>query len=387
MEAANGTFLLTKDQETVEAVSSALETDKQVTLTGVYSSLSELVVALEDSEVVAAMVDIDPDPSRMLAELDPIISRFPDTRFIVLAKQSQSELILEAMHVGARHVLVKESIPENLNDVLGQLIPTHQGRTRGHGSIITVLSGSGGSGATTVAINLANEFGLQVPSPALVVDMDCVYGAVGHYLGLSAQYGLQDVLTHNGHIDEELIVSTSQAYSSSLHVLLSSDSVTDEGPSPFQRDRLHGALETFKNTYYHTVIDSGHVSMNVAATLASASEATLLIFQLNVKDLAVVSKLLRGLTRQGVSPDTILPVANRYRNHGHGSTVTLEEAQRILGKTVEHMSNDYSGALRGIDRGQPLSEAAPRSSLRRDIANLASRLVNPSAMSECVTQR
>ena len=40
------------------------------------------------------------------------------------------------------------------------------------GNVITVLQASGGCGATTVAINLANELRLKTSEPVLTIDLD-----------------------------------------------------------------------------------------------------------------------------------------------------------------------------------------------------------------------
>ena len=377
MDGANGVLLVAKDPETVRAVTSALGSGKRPTLAKVCGDLPELTAQLEQSPAGIVVVDIDPAPRRALVELGPIVGRFSDTRFVVLSRELQSDLLLEAMQIGARHFLVKASIGADLTDVLRRLMPTGRTRTGGHGSLITVFSAGGGCGVTTLAINLANELGLEVSSPALVVDMDCAYGAVGSCLGLSGQYGLTDVLDHHGQIDEELVISTALVYSPSLHVLLSPASVNYSDPAPLHYDRLESALEAFRSAYYHTVIDAARVGMDVAAGLASASDATLLVFQLNVKELTTTRALLEALTRRGVPAESIMPVANRYRRRGR--TIEMAEAQNALGRPITPICSDFFTALRSINYGQPLAQTAPRSPLRRELQGLASRLVNSHA--------
>ena len=373
MDLPRGILLLTKDTQTVETVTEAMGSIKRLALEEVCTSLAGLVIQIEETSAVAVVVDIDPDPSGILRELDRIVGRFSDVVFIVLATQRDSDLILEAMQVGVRHFLAKDSVASDLAGVLKRLVPDSQAPAHGQGALVTVLSASGGCGATTMAINLANELGLESSSPALVADMDYAYGATASYLGLSGQYGLDNILTHEGLIDDELLLSTATVYSPSLHVLLSPVSINHDGPVPLQCDRLRDVLETFRNTYHYTVIDAARVPLEIAATLVAASKLRLLAFQLNVKDITNARSILEALARREISSESILPVANRYRRRNQ--IIILEEAEKALGMSVAQVSNDFSGALKCITHGQPLADVASRSVVRRDVQRLVSRVV------------
>src|SRR6185436_8948194 len=117
----------------------------------------------------------------------------------------QPELLLEAMQVGARHFLLKKSVPADLSNVLHRLCP--ESNVVAQGAAVTVLSAGGGCGATTVAVNLAAELqALDTDSrPALVADLDAHYGAVATYLGVDGEHGIYDLLTRAGALDGQLI--------------------------------------------------------------------------------------------------------------------------------------------------------------------------------------
>jgi Flp pilus assembly CpaE family ATPase len=51
--------------------------------------------------------------------------------------------------------------------------------------------------------------------------------------------------------------------------------------------------------------------------------------------------------------------------------VTLRDAQTALGGIeARTIRNDFKGAIRAVNFGQALAEAAPRSKIRRDLQNL-----------------
>src|SRR5204862_7500847 len=106
-------------------------------------SLPDLVRELNSGAARAVIVDLGATPERMLGLLDPIISRFADTRFVVMASQPRQELLLEAMQVGARHFVAKESSGTALASVLHKIIPNGTLRRGGHGFVATIPSASG----------------------------------------------------------------------------------------------------------------------------------------------------------------------------------------------------------------------------------------------------
>ncbi len=161
--------------------------------------------------------------------------------------------------------------------------------------------------------------------------------------------------------------------------------------------RLPGAC---RGAYAFSVIDapprSGLVSAGALTTvpgaepqlaLARAADAVLVVFQLNVKDIRTARRMIGELKAGGVDPGRIMAVANRWCRAGllgggrdRYSMISPEEASTALGgMEVIRLSNDYKSAIQSINFGQPLPESAPRSALRKDLRELALRLM-PSAI-------
>ena len=100
--------------------------------------------------------------------------------------------------------------------------------------------------------------------------------------------------------------------------------------------------------------------------------------QLTIKDIHGARNLRTTLLDRGVPAGRIIPVINRHRKRKQ--MISLEECRRALDvSNFELISNDYRNAVRGINFGQPLAEAAPMSSIRKDIRRLARTLALQSA--------
>lgn len=337
---------------------------------GVFRSLDDLLVAMDRSHAPAVVVDIDPKPSQMLSELDPIIMRHSGTRFIVLASQQRDDLMLQAMQAGARHFLLKDNITNDLLGVLQRLVPNTGTRNGTQGSIIAVLSCGGGCGATTLAVNLAAELHLAASESTLLIDMDACYGGAAGYVGVTASYGLADVLTDGDRIDSHLIQTTAVTYGDYFQMLVSPATVNIDSPATLPLEHLGRMLQMCRKSYMYTVVDAPRVSMEVAARLARASAMTYLMLELNVEDIRVARATYSALASRGIPPERILPLASRFR--GRREMISLAEAQRAIGSTqLGHLSNDYQSVLSSINYGKPLAANSPRSVLRQDIQNLA----------------
>jgi pilus assembly protein CpaE len=243
------------------------------------------------------------------------------------------------------------------------------------GSIITAFSAGGGCGATTVAINIANELRIQSEEPVLMIDMDQYYGAISNYLGIFGKYGIAEVLEHEGPIDKNLIATSATEYKENFDFLGTRPHLGDTNFKSFNEEHLRQALEACKHGYKYTVIDAPRGSKQVSDVLASMSNVILVVFQMTVKDIKTAKLLVEELKRIGIKPQKIVPVANRFRRRG--PTVPLEETKKVLGQeTLQHIRNDFKNVTNSMNVADFLSECAPRSGIRKDFQSLASKIYN-----------
>jgi pilus assembly protein CpaE len=378
---ARGVFLMTGDSQTEKQVGQSLlvggEHGLSIEIT--CRSLHDLVRELNNGAPAAVLVDIDNaqagGPERMLGLLDPVISRFAETRFVVLASKPRQDLLLEAMQVGARHFVAKESISADLVGILNRIIPSAGMRRGGHGFIAAVLSASGGTGATVLAVNLANELRQQSRGPTLLVDMDCFSGAAAGYLGLSPSYSMDVVLSDPERIDGDLIKSSSAIHEQNLYVLESPKVATKPHAPVVPYENLGRFIAACKDSFPYTVFDAPRLPLDVAAELASNSNLTLIPFELTVAGIRAARELMSALVGQGCSGELLTPVIARYKKPGvikSGVMISYEEACKALGRpSLGKIENDFAAAVESINFGKPLSQAAPRSVLRKAMTGLA----------------
>jgi len=367
-------LLMTKEDATANIVSSSLKSSPDVALAGVCRDIPELRACLSNTPNTQAVVaDIDPDPLQVLYDLSVITTTNPETRVVVISSVFNEKLILEAMQAGARHFLRKESITSEIDEVLERLLCCEAKKEVKLGNIISVFSSSGGCGATSAAVNLANELRLMSSGPVLVIDLDNCYGTVSAYLGITGQYGIAHVLSHKHPINKHLIESVAYNYMEDFHVLLNPAAIEDGEFKSLQYENLTAALQACRETCRYIVVDAPRVAESVATNLASVSKFALIVFQLTVKDLRFARAMMSSFTQSGTSPKRIIPPANRVKRIG--PLVRLEDSKEAMGlDSLHQIRSDWRKAMKSINRGQPLAQVARRSGIRRDFRKLAAKI-------------
>ena len=378
MDFKNQIYLLTHEAQTERQVRSALEPEHHFTLAGVCREMEQLRALMDKAAAGLVLVDVDPEPLERVADLMPLVNQYMFSRFVILTRDVSGNLVLRAMQAGVRHVQAKDGISSELPGVLHDLAPDSP-LGGSQGLMLTVLSASGGCGTTTLAVNAANEIQMAVGHEVLLVDLDYDYGAVASYLELHNPYGIAEVLAHRDVIDYHLIRSTAVRYAERLHALLSPASVNGMTVPPLRAEKLEQALRACRHAYAMTVVDAPRVGLDVAATLARSSEAVWIVLQPAVKDIRMTKALRAGLEGRGVPSDRIRVVVNRYKKSRQ--MISVEEIQKALRDVpLALLSNDYASVIRGINYGQPLSQAAPRCLLRRNLLDLVAPLAEQLAL-------
>jgi len=367
--------VLSKDQSLYESMMPIFVESDMTFQVSMCRDLVSLTNRLESRSVAFVLLDHDDEAASVMGDIESMTSRFVHTRFITLTSNLSNELVIKSMQSGIRHVQVKQFMNSELLDVLVRLLPDSNPTQSRPGKCFTVLSAGGGCGATTMVVNLAYELQINSPKPVLLIDMDYSYGSVASYLELNTRYGIADVLQHPGNIDENLIDTTSVQYTDALRVLISPASIDFSNSRDLEISQLSQVLAACKQSNGFTVIDAPRISMKAATSLGESSDATVVVFQPTVKDIRVAKSMITSLRNNGIPADRIRPVLNRYRKRKE--TITFDEAQEAIGEfPITRLSNDYASAVKSINFGKPLSVTAPRSALRKEMAQLSKDLTS-----------
>ena len=366
------TFLVTQDNNTIQAVQKVASNGSPIALDQVLSDLSRADDYLEQFQVTTGIVDIDPDPQGILAKLGYLIQHHPELCAVVVSNEITQELILSAMQVGARHFLQKGSVQNDLSGVMSRLLQHHMHK-RVDGSVVTVFSASGGCGATTLALNLAMEMRLASSRPVLMVDLDRAYGAVSTYLNVESKYGIEQVLGYEGRIDGHLLKSSSASYMDNYDVLLSASGNKEKKIDPTKSDKFKAMIQACHDSYAYTVIDAPRMDEQTVTELIELSDVAIVVFQLTIKDIKFARSLISLHKNMGLSEKKIIPLANRYEKWGH--MIHIDDWKQAIGvDDLFKVRSDWKSAISCLNQGKTLAEIAPKSVIRKDLQDLVMKI-------------
>lgn len=366
--------LLTRIKETVTSVQAALETSSVGKLTKVCEGLTELRTQLSKeisaADSVVAIVDIDEVSEHFMHELSKLTSAYVTVRFLVVATQFSEKLVLAAMQAGSKHFLRKSTIESELDTVLKVLFAYELEKPVWPGKVISVLSCSGGCGATTVAVNLAKELQLITEKHILIIDLDDYYGSVGLHLGLQGDYGIAHILGRDDMIDRHLIETCVISSTDGLDVLLSPAVAAGDKNNELKYENLSRAIAGCRESHDYVIVDAPRLPREALVALTQVSQVAIVVFQLTIKDIEFAKSMISFLADHGLLRERIVPVANRVWKRG--PFLKLRDGQQALGvDSICSIRNGLRKAIKSINQGKPLTSIAKWSKVHRDYHKLA----------------
>jgi pilus assembly protein CpaE len=317
---------------------------------------------------------LDPDPERVLPVLAQIAKKHPGVAILVISETTDGQVILSAMRAGIREFISKP-IDSNLLIAAVKKVTDHNEASAELGTLISVLSTSGGTGCSMLATNLAIELN-DLPGrqrPVALVDMDFRYGQLSTMLDLQADYTINDLCDTPEQLDPAMIDKAMVKHSSGLHLLAR--------PNQFgQADQITAAhcasvLSSLQQVYEYVVVDGPNRYDTGGLTVLDMSEVTLLVVQLLVPSVRNAHRMLSELQDGGYNLSRFRLVCNRAgRDAGH---LTVEHLQKTLNMKLTHqIPDDWKTVSSAINLGVPLMEHAPKSRVRMAIRELAEKICN-----------
>lgn len=246
---------------------------------------------------------------------------------------------------------------------------------RQSGRVIAVAQARGGVGSTMVAVNLADQianerrmFGKPRRHSVALVDLDLQFGTIGSALDLPEQDTLLK-LAKSGTIPDRTFLEQSMAVLGSGVSVLSAP--TDFAPiDSLSGDQVAAIIDVLRDSHEAVVIDLPSALVGWLDPLVRRLDELVVVTDLSVPSIRHARRLIDFLTAENPTLPVSI-VVNRDRKTIIGSSLRTEAA-KALGRKLEYwLPDDPKTARCAIDRGQVLSQVAPRSSLSQAIGRIA----------------
>lgn len=314
------------------------------------------------------LLDIPAENSAVaLRAIELVHQELPDSALFAIGTMSQPQVIVSAMRAGAREFLERPTTTAELLEAFVRLTAAKrkQPHTETRGKVFAVVNAKGGSGSTTVAVNLALALQAAHGNTALV-DL----APLGHcalHLNLKPLFTVGDAIRNLHRLDSSLLESFMTRHGSEMQLLAGPSTPAATEPSNAEYAKLFDLLV---GQFRYVVVDVSTRMDVVTRLVANLSQAVLLVAHADVASLWSAARVQQFLSDSG-NREKVQLVLNRFRKIPGFSEADAEAAAGV--KLLAKIPNQYFAVSTAIDRGVPLLQQT-QTEIARAFTGLATRL-------------
>jgi pilus assembly protein CpaE len=221
---------------------------------------------------------------------------------------------------------------------------------------------SGGSGATTLAVNTACALA-RTPGTkqSCLIDLDVQFGNAASLLDLPSTSPVQEFIDDPGRLDEAMLEGMMLRHQTGLHVLTAPRTLMPL--SAYSTDGIRTLINVAKRNFEFVVVDLPVVLAPWTDGVLKSATVIYLIANMSVPSAHRVIKFFELLREEGVNHLAIKLVANRAPRVGRqGNDITVAQFEKAVGRKVDHaIPNDYSLISLSHGQGRPAVRLKPNS--------------------------
>jgi len=299
----------------------------------------------------AILIDIPTDsPTPALSAIELFHQEMADTAVFAVGTLSQPQLIVSAMRVGAKEFIERPTTTTDLLEAFVRLTTNQRKVKRDgpRGKVFTVVNAKGGSGATTIAVNLALALQSAHGNVALV-DL-APLGHAALHLNLKAPFTVADAIRNLHRMDSSLLESFMTRDPGGLQLLAGANTPIPTEPSTAEFARLFDMLATH---FRYVVVDASSRLDSATRLVGNLSETVLLVAHADVASLWSAARIVQFLGETS-GREHVKLVLNRFRKIPgfHESDAETASGASLLWR----IPNQYFAVSSAIDRGVPLMQ-------------------------------
>ena len=241
---------------------------------------------------------------------------------------------------------------------------------RPQGKIISIYSGKGGVGCTTLAVNIALALNSQ-DTPAVLVDADLQFGDVTAFLNQQARYSIADIAAQVDDLDNELLDEVLLLHEESgLRIL-------PAPPRPELADEVHAevmseALQMLKDLFAYVIVDTASYLDDIALAALEASDLIMTIAVPEIPSIKNARFFLDTMAELSIPRERVLLVMNQVDRR---DSITADRVSANLGReVVAEIPFDREAVKGAINHGKPLIRDKKTHPLVGQILNLVGEI-------------
>ncbi len=334
-----------------------------------------------------AIDDSDEDDLPLLSEIITLASS-RGIRVILIAEDVSPAVLHQLLRQGADE-FVPYPLPEGELEAAIERIrrreeqqavegtPFAAGNTPGDGVLLAVQGLAGGTGATTLAVNLAWELAIVDKNDAprvCLLDFGLQTGSTATYLDLPRRDAVFEMWSDTESMDEDIFKQSLVAFEDKLWVLTApTDMLPLDMITPEDVSRV---LEFARSKFDYVVVDMPGTLVQWTEAVLNASQIYFVTLELDMRSAQNALRLKRALRSEDLPIEKLRYCLNRAPKFTdlNGKSRVKRMAESLEIHIEVQLPDGGRVVTQAGDHGTPLASAAAKSPLRKEIAKLASSL-------------
>jgi len=376
--------------ETRENVKKLLQFESDVEVVGVARTGKEAIQASQDLNPDVVLMDINMPDMDGIAATEAIRAKQQAVQVVILSVQSDQNYMRRAMLAGARDFLTKPPMGDELISAIrraGEMaqnekikaarvqaatpvvgmpgISTSYGGPRG--KIIAVYSPKGGTGCTTLAVNLALSLNSSDSRVALV-DGNLQFGDVAMFINEQGKNTVVDLAPRADELDAEIVEEVMVKHAASgLHILAAPS--RPEYAEKVSSGQFSKTLEYLAQLYAYVIVDTSPILSDPILATIDVSDLIVLVTTQDIPSLKNCRLFLDLLQNLGVQRNRVMFVINRFDKKVN---ITPERIAENLKQEVSlAIPVDEATAVKAVNRGVPFVLDSKNQPIARGVLALA----------------
>jgi len=358
--------------DTRENVRKLLQFEPDVEVVGVAKSGKEGIQLSKEYDPDVVLMDINMPDIDGISATETIIRERSHVQVVILSVQGDPNYMRRAMLAGARDFLTKPPMADELISAIrraGEMswqerskaahvnaMPSVAGTASlagvtslSQGKVITVYSPKGGTGCTTIAVNLALTLHNDDTQVALV-DGNLQFGDVAVFMNEQGKNTVLDLALRANELDPEIVndVMTKHA-TSGLHILAAPS--RPEQAEQVSGDQFIQVIEYLRQLYAYVIIDTTPMLTDVTLGSIEESDLVILIATQDIPSIKNARLFLDLLLSLGIGRERVLFVMNKMDKR---IAITPERVGSNLKQSVSAtIPLDEKSVIPAVNRGVP----------------------------------
>ena len=357
--------------ETRENVRKLLQFESDVDVVGVARTGKEAIQLSQELNPDVVLMDINMPDMDGIAATESIRSKQPAVQVVILSVQSDQNYMRRAMLAGARDFLTKPPMGDELISAIrraGTMAQSERSKSAqvqsapisgnvavmagygvSRGKIVTVYSPKGGTGCTTLAVNLALTLHNE-DTRVVLVDGNLQFGDVAVFVNEQHKNTIIDLAPRAEELDPEIVEEVMIKHAASgIHILAAPS--RPEFAEKVSSAQFAKVLEYLRQLYAYVVVDTAAFLTDVNLAAIDVSDLIVLVTTQDITAIKNCRLFLDLLQTLGIERERILFVMNRFDRR---INITPERVAENLKQTVASVIPlDEQTTTKAVNRGVP----------------------------------